>query len=397
MKFLELCTYFYKKVIAPAVLLLLLMIVSQLSFVYFTGINKYCKYTEDKLTQSRLENSVYAMSFNELMSFDSVLQDAVAAMPGVEHVYGNKSFMGISVNSTEQAALFYDDHFMRFITLEKNNTFSATGLSDGKIQCIGLGEEYAGSKINDVLTISKADGTQIEAVLIDKVEYPYYYPSLNALSSVMTSDEIFTVANGSSIIIKDCGETRNLLGVGQNLTSSPCCFVKFQDGATAEEIEHVKETFYKQNYVLTEYEELLQNTRKATEKKLAEHLPVPLYMMVTVTVSFICMGILFVYKKMGTHVVYYLCGCSRRKSFCISACALGFIGLAASLISCIVILLYTHYAKYSNFFILYCIIDERSTLSIFAFLLVNILIAVLIPLFMQRQKTILEMKGSREL
>ncbi len=146
MKFIKLCLKFYKRVRLPALLLMTVLFIAQLVFVYFTGIYRYCIYTEQKLTDAHIDQSVYVMYMNN--PFDVIyagetlkLQNQIKTMPGVKDILAYKRFLGSTYQGTGQGILFYNDSFLSFFTMDEYGTevFSDTGLDHNRVQCIAVG------------------------------------------------------------------------------------------------------------------------------------------------------------------------------------------------------------------------------------------------------------------
>lgn len=375
------------------------LFIAQLVFVYFTGIYRYCIYTEQKLTDAHIDQSVYVMYMNN--PFDVIyagetlkLQNQIKTMPGVKDILAYKRFLGSTYQGTEQGILFYNDSFLSFFTMDEYGTevFSDTGLDHNRVQCIAVGPLYDQLKIGETFPLSIGQ-KQVQAVLTGRVEYPYYYPTFSKSSSKLTADDLFTAFEGNTLLFKETAQTLDYTGIKQDTLLSGCdFFMIFDQEASEAEKESCLDAVYEQGYTTVSYQELMANTKEHTQKKTAEHLPFPLYLTVTAAVSFLCMAILFVHKKMEDFAVYYLCGCSRRKSYAVMVCSLSFIGFAAGLISSAVTAFYPYLGRKYGFYILYSIIDRKSLLFILGYFGLVLLISLLVPFLLYRKKTTIELK-----
>lgn len=267
--------------------------------------------------------------------------------------------------------------------LPQGELFSETGLTDdGKLQCV-LGAPFLGDvKAGDSLTLQ--DGRSEDTLNIyvtGKLRYPYFQPDFGSAGSV-TADSFVT---GIQIILaKDTPQTREILKTlsGMEFGSYFSYWVEFKDStSSAEKADFI--SFLRQDHHVTTYEDILENTDKAVGEAASGALATPLYLVFITTMSFISIAILLLYKKSNQNAIWYLCGCSKRRSYVYASLAMGLICLAACLIPLLLILLYPVWGEYDLLPLGNIYLDSLNIWIILGYLAVVLGLSFLFPFLLQ--------------
>ena len=122
----------------------------------------------------------------------------------------------------------------------------------------------------------------------------------------------------------------------------------------------------------------------------------PLFLLFIATMSLISMSVLMIYKKLETHSIYYLCGCSRRRSFLQMFAGICGIALTSGIINIAIILLYPFLYTRGILNLGNVIIDEVSIVYILLYLLVACLLSALLPYLAFRKSSPIDFYRRKE-
>ncbi|MGN0537566.1 MAG: hypothetical protein ACI4M3_06275 [Acutalibacteraceae bacterium] len=178
-------------------------------------------------------------------------------------------------------------------------------------------------------------------------------------------------------------------------------FVKFKETATEEEIDeylnyisqYSGDSKYDSAYADTNT--VVEATRRYTKEIIINSLPLSLFYAVISTFTVVCVSSIIVRKKLLEHYTYYLCGCSRKKSFSLLASGLLYIGFIAFIITS----LYLFFKKLIIIFLISypeTIIDQYSYLYIFLYVAVCLLLSLIIPFCTFRKYTPIELYRNKD-
>lgn len=179
-------------------------------------------------------------------------------------------------------------------------------------------------------------------------------------------------------------------------------FVKFKETATEEEIneylDYISQYCDKNDTYDTAYTDTniaVEATQRRTETIILYTLPLSLFYAVISTFTVVCVSSIIVRKKLLEHYTYYLCGCSRKKSFALLAFGLFYIGFIAFTITS----LYLFFKKLIIMFLISSpetIIDQYSYLYIFLYAAVCLLLSLIIPFCTFRKYTPIELYRNKD-
>lgn len=138
----------------------------------------------------------------------------------------------------------------------------------------------------------------------------------------------------------------------------------------------------------------------ASDEKIKDdrnkQLIMPLFFLFVSTMALISVSTLMVRKKLGEHSIYYLCGCSRVKSFCYLLGGIGLISIVACLINILVIAFHPVLEAIGVLHISNAILDSTSILILFIYLVVVVLISAILPFLVFFRESPIELYRRRE-
>ena len=91
-------------------------------------------------------------------------------------------------------------------------------------------------------------------------------------------------------------------------------FVLYKDSCTPQQKQAVRDHMSRIGTYKT-YDEIFDNTHKKVQKEMIDKLVTPCFLLVISTILLISIAVMTTHKKLRDHAIYYLCGCSRKKSF----------------------------------------------------------------------------------
>ncbi len=331
---------FYKNILIPATLLLLITLISELLLVSLVGTYRYYTLT-DRLFEDLMEDndSLHVARFTLAAPEEPFYAD-LRNRNAVKELYRYQSIVNREVTYHNQKikVLFTDTELLRdYALLHGKSFYSETGMNDGIPQGIFVGDaiDTNGSE-QTVQFISSNDSFSVS--LIGNVISPYYIPDLTVSSTEITSYDIMQKCN-NTLIIKDSPETRAFFSEkGLVITGSGVSFlVVFHSSAAESEKQEVRDFLDANNFYCTDTETILENSRQVTADTLQHAMPLPFYLALLSAILTLCFSILFLHRKMDLILTFYLCGCSKRKGYQIMAFSLGMIGALALLASILIV------------------------------------------------------------
>ena len=168
------------------------------------------------------------------------------------------------------------------------------------------GRMFSGIRAGETLKLdSTKPNHSMEVTVLGHVKYPYSILSLNASSTELNAEQLYTERD---VLLLQATEY-NLAAISENSTvfESMNMLLCFKENATETQILEVLEQWGQYGtYVSTE--EIVQNSRKTALKTLKTETTFPLAMLVFVTISYIAMVIMMVTKKKKELSIMSLCG-----------------------------------------------------------------------------------------
>lgn len=262
------------------------------------------------------------------------------------------------------------------------------------------GNIYKDVKIGEDIEIT-INGQNLKVHTIGKVQAPYYTIDVRLFSdsasnmtfntSAYTKNRVFLLNNDftQSVISK----------LNIHLFTDGSFFVSFKDSATQEEkddyFDYISQYGGQAFPAYLDTNTIVENTIQDNQNRLLSSLPLSLFYMVIATFMMICIATIVAKKKLMEHYTYYLCGCSRKRSFLLLLSGLAAVGILSALIAFL-------YLIFSNYMVslgiqshLNILVDGSTYLYIFLYMLLIVLISLIIAFFSIRKYTPIELYRSK--
>ncbi len=263
------------------------------------------------------------------------------------------------------------------------------------------GDMYKDIQVGENIEII-VDTQTLKLHVIGKVKAPYYVLYFNQAANDAECINFNTSSSMENcIFLLDNDFTRNTIEqYNMHWDNMNTFFVSFKDDATQEEKDEYLN--YLSQYGSNDWpayldtNTIVNNTVQDTQDKLLSSLPLSLFYIGIATFTLICISVITIKKKLAEHYTYYLCGCSRAKSFVLLVAGLFSVGIVSAIIT-FLYLLFMNYLlisgqnPYSEM-----LIDEYSYLYVFLYMIFTLLITLTVAFFSFRKHTPIELYKNKE-
>ncbi|MDD6489449.1 MAG: hypothetical protein PUG48_06530 [Clostridia bacterium] len=268
------------------------------------------------------------------------------------------------------------------------------------------GNIYENVKVGSDIDIQLFDNNTITVHVIGKVQAPYYTFSFKSNSSdaegfagstkkAITSTRIF--------LVNDDVTKRALSKFSQKIedvyTEYSSLFVTLKKDASQQEIKEFKDYLSNSGKSPSAYfdtNELVEYMHKIDADSLKASLPLSLFYIIIATFTLMCVSVIIVKRKLSEHYTFYLCGCSRIKSFMIMLCGILSVSCLSAIIASIYLFLTNCLVASGNNPYASIFIDGYSYLYIWIYAITASLMSLIIPFFTFRKNTPIELYRKRE-
>lgn len=398
MKHVLLFLEFYRKTIVAFLFLFVFMICSIFFFNQFISRLQYITYTTQLFERSGLQDSVLFMPSGSMLE-DNDSQEALERQnfPAVRDILRPASFFvtfqGVHYNGDVCDATYVDS----FRLVDEGQWFDEREApKDGPIEVVVSGESFGQFQVGDSIILNgwSADKsrTEIEAVIIGKKNRPSYFLSCNQSSDMLTAADNFSFGH-TSILITEASANR-LLQEGKIRippTRDVNYFIRFQEFASEGERAQVL-AYLEENGSLFTREQLLENSYAQIWRTIRLSLPVPFLMMLISTFSMLSISVLAITRKLKDIKFYYLCGCSKKRSYLLVLCAIGGLVFLAGGVNILYVIFYTDITNLiQDVSMLYFIMTDSNIYTILLYCLVTTVLSVSIPFGILRKASPIEL------
>lgn len=402
MKKIRMLFSFYSKNVFAVCLLFLLMTFSLFFVSNAIGQYRYVVYTKTMFQNSGLNNAVYYMplSDSDYTSGPDIMNKkiatstkAVAEFSAVENVltvnigmagYGNRSCSYLLYNKSLNHAFplnlsegkwFSDDSFDKADSNKRYNVIVGGAL-------------YNHVHVNSDIPITLNNNTTLTVHVIGKLSFPTCIPDFGTGGNTISANDFLAPAD--MVIFQETPQLTAFLHEKSAYSPSSSMFVQFSPKASKQQKNECLD-YMQKNGMYSDYNEIMKNTDVIVQNTLARQMPMPLFFLFVATISLISVSVLMVYKKMQEHSIYYLCGCSRKKSFLYMAFGIGLIALLAGALNMLFIANYQFFASRGILDLGKVIIDRYSILYIAGYIAAVILLSILLPFLVFRKESPIEL------
>ncbi|OGO88067.1 MAG: hypothetical protein A2Y15_04010 [Clostridiales bacterium GWF2_36_10] len=378
MKTLIIIKSFIRKNIFPIIIITLTMTVILFILVTVFGKLQYITQARDIYEQADLKNSVYfEKSFN-------IGEDFTTANKKVEQSLKNysafESFLNTEHSLDEYSSFpvnkrYYSNELIIKMPLR---LISGEWFSDssGQFDAVIGGVIWGGVKVGDKITLESG----LTVNIIGIMDSSAVSPSMNSGGSTITVRDIFKLSENILILNKSKLPAEYM----SKNSSSICSIITYKDNATDSE-KHKMMEYLSTEGITTEYNVILENTNKDIKQEISKMLPIPLFLMIISTISMICICTLSIKKSMSEHSVYFLNGCSKRRSVIIISSAIMTIFTIPCLINIILALFFPAFLRYNPARTMDIIVDFNCVIPLLIYTIAVLLITSLIPILFYRK------------
>ncbi len=378
----------YKGNRVPCILLAFIMTVALLVATIAFGHYRYFTYSRDVYEGSGLENAYYVAHFADPTPDQEAMDRELAEtrqLPGVEAVLYDTAVNGFTIDGQLWGIMLLSDSVCDAFPLDlySGRSFSETGLTaDGALEIVDASGLFSDIALGGSFSLNYG-GTPVRAGLTGRIRYPYFH--INFGSSGDVAADNFLSAQ-TAILAKDTPQTRALLEEAGDVyyRTSVNYFVVFSDDATRQEIDRYLEEAGKSCYILS-YSEILDETNRRVDENLRLCFPLPVFLLILSTVSLFSISVIVIYRKATENAVWYLCGCSKRKSLLLIFACIGLCGAVAAALNAVFILLFPLLGDKGLLPIERIYLDGWSFLFIAGYLLLTLLIVFVTSVLLQRR------------
>ena len=369
------------------------------------GQYRYITYSKYIMDNQYITNSDYFMldlqnlpvNVEEMYKFTYSVRDAISEFDGVRGIaYSEKGickYNGIKLNTE----LYTDDMADAFSkNLNQGCWFKDAKASD--IPNVVLsGPLFENVSVGNDITITllgnkydKQERSFSQKVhVIGKISYPWYNVNYSSSGDDITMDEFMIQSND---VIFD-GEDENTVKILDEYSTYSSLgysyFVLYDDNCKEDRKQKVRD-YYNTIGTYDTYDDLLEATDNKIKNELMKKLITPLFLLVVATIMLISISTLNTYKKLKDHSIYYLCGCSRRRSFLYLAAEISVSVIIAVAISLGYVIFMMEKIKTCTMGYDCLIIDYYNILISLGYAVITLAVTLIIPYAVYKKNTPIE-------
>ena len=343
-------------------------------------------YMEHENIDDWYQNTGYSASINKKISkFDGV-RGIVDNWNGAIKYKDYKSYISAELYTDEMA-----DAFSKL--LSEGCWFKDAEASDIP-NVILSGPIFNDISVGDDITVKLVDSNKDSKIpqrvhVIGKYDFPWFSPFFTVGGDKVSTSDFFGQKN---TVIFDRNDKKIMkLQEKHRLFASQemFYFVMYDENCTEEQKQEVRDYMNTVGTYST-YDDLIEDTNSEIRYLLLKKLIMPLFLLFVATVMLISISTLSTYKKLRDHSIYYLCGCSRKRSFLYLAAEISIsviIALAVSLVYVIIMM-----QKIRNCTLGYdCfIIDYYNILISLGYAVITLAVTLIIPYAVYKKNTPIE-------
>lgn len=406
MKKLKLFISSFSQNIISSILLVIILVVATLSVQDIISQYRYINYSKYIIENKYLQNSDYFMinsdriggDPNELFEYTASLKEQIAKMDGIKGVADISYFGTLEYKLEDKTGYtnyqFYNEYMTNafYNQLSEGTWFGENKNPDIPDVVVGgaaFDNVAVGSTIQISLTDSNYNNTPHQVHVIGKIGYPWYSVEYTNISNKVSTKDFLSVAD--MMIFEDTKENRTLFETYTSPSTSLAFsyFVLYDDDCTEEQKRACRDYYNTVGSYLS-YDTVLSNTEDNIRNELMKKMVTPVFLLVIATITLISISTLNTYKKLKDHSVYYLCGCSRKKSFMYLFMEISMVAIIATVIDIFYISIQINGLRNGTIIYSSTIIDYWNIVFVVAYCIVTILVTTILPFIVYQKNTPLE-------
>ncbi|MGN0537569.1 MAG: ABC transporter permease [Acutalibacteraceae bacterium] len=406
MKKLKLFIFSFSQNIISSILLVIILVVAILSVQDIISQYRYINYSKYIIENKYLQNSDYFMinsdriggDPNELFEYTASVKEQIAKMDGIKGVADISYFGTLEYKLEDKTGYTNYQFYNEYMTNAFSNQLSeGTWFGENKNPDIpdvivggaAFDNVAVGSTIQISLTDSNYNNTPHQVHVIGKIDYPWYSVEYTTISNKVSTKDFLSVAD--MMIFEDTEENRTLFETYTSPSTSLAFsyFVLYDDDCTEEQKQACRDYYNTVGSYLS-YDTVLSNTEDNIRNELMKKMVTPVFLLVIATITLISISTLNTYKKLKDHSVYYLCGCSRKKSFMYLFMEISMVAIIATVIDIFYISIQINGLRNGTIIYSSTIIDYWNIVFVVAYCIVTILVTTILPFIVYHKNTPLE-------
>ncbi len=332
---------FFKRLRPHTTAMVILMTLAMFIWIQNIGYIRYIMY-DYRIVKSSESNVYYTEAFVSDEDLSKLIQgqptamtlkvDEIAKMPEVDHVYCVYTANSVSYHDSGFSILLLDPKITEDFTALKETGFDFEGNEEG---CIVVGP-YFDDLSHEIELKFNRPGIHTETFpVIKHIRSAYKQLLLSGTSTDHLAQDLFQSVDAAIIMPATKKNLEHFREVSL-LISSPNYIISFNKSASNDDIAGVKRAFAPFGQMVS-MEEITNNTEVQIKENMKTMLPRPAFLLLTSTVSYLSMVILFVRKKSDELAVSYLCGASKSQTIRLTLAATTVVSLIPAIINLIII------------------------------------------------------------
>ncbi len=372
------------------------------------GQYRYIMYSKDIMDNQYISNSDYFMidfdNYMENEDGDDIFENTGYAPSICKKISEFDGVRGIADNwngaikykdykSDISAELYTDEMADAFSKLLSEGCWFKDAEASDIPNVILSGPIFNDISVGDDITVKLVESIDSEIPqrvhVIGKYDFPWFSPFFTVGGDDVSTSDFFEQKN---TVIFDRNDKKIMkLQEKHRLFASQemFYFVMYDENCTEEQKQEVRD-YMNTVGIYSTYDDLIEDTNSEIRYLLLKKLIMPLFLLFAATIMLISISTLNTYKKLRDHSIYYLCGCSRKRSFLYLAAEISIsviIALAVSLVYVITMMqkIRTGTLGYDCF-----IIDYYNILISLGYAVITLAITLLIPYAVYKKNTPIE-------
>ena len=401
MKKLNLFIMSFSQNIISSIIMLIILSFALISMQDVIGQYRYITYSRYIIENQYLQNSDYFMinpeimmvpDPNEQLKQSNSIKEKISKFDGVEGVavaqHSKAVYRSAAVNTE-----IYNESMQKAFSKELSEGvwFEKADKSDIPNVVIGgavFNDIPIGSDISLEMFDKNGNKVQQKVHVIGKIGYPWYAVSYSTISNDVSTKDFLIQVN--TIIFDDDKQTSEILSKYDSFQSlSFSYFVIYNKECTDEQKEAVRD-YYNSVGTYETYDQILENTNDYIRDNLMKKIVTPIFLLIIATLTLISIATLNTYKKLKDHSIYYLCGCSRKKSFAYLFAEISIVAILATIINIIYVSVIMSQLSAGTMSYAGSIIDYKNIIYSMIYCIVTIVITVILPFIVYKKNTPLE-------
>lgn len=403
MKKLNLFVMSFSQNIFSSIVLIIILSFALISVQDVIGQYRYITYSRYIIENENLQNSDYFMidfdslpvAPDEQMEYTNPIREKISEFDGVkgiaysQHTICNYRSKNINVEIYNE---YMEKAFSKQLTEGKwfEEADSSSDIPNVVVSGAIFNDIPVGSDISISLFGNSKNKEQIQQTvhIIGKVGYPWYTADYSTISDDVSTSDFLSQSN--TIIFDDTEQVYDLLNNHSNISSlSFSYFVLYNKDCTDEQKTAVRD-YMETVGTYASYDKILENTNKNIRDELMKKIVTPIFLLIIATISLISISTLNTYKKLRDHSIYYLCGCSRKKSFAYLFAEISLVAIIATVINIIYVSTTINRLMSGTMGYSECIVDYKNILFSMIYCIATIAVTVILPFIVYKKNTPLE-------